>query len=150
MGRINVSGAVHLEDRVVLHSEGRLEIGPCVFINRDAMIVALEEISIGEGTRIAERVSIRDHDHGFADSKRPIREQGYLTRPIRIGCECWIGSNAVVLKGVSVGDRAVVGAGAVVTHDIPAECVAVGVPARIVRRPQQRLAPAGSIFGQED
>jgi acetyltransferase-like isoleucine patch superfamily enzyme len=132
-GRIRIGVAVHLENRVLLHAEGSIEIGSWVFVNRDVMIVALKEITIGEGTRIAERVSIRDHDHLFEDGNRPIRDQGYVTAPIRIGRECWIGCNAVILKGVTVGDRAVVGAGAVVTRDIPSCCVAVGVPARVVR-----------------
>jgi acetyltransferase-like isoleucine patch superfamily enzyme len=130
---IQVGEAVHLEERVLLQSEGRLEIGPRVYINRDVMIVALESISIGEGTRVAERVSIRDHDHRFDLLCKPIREQGYASAPIHIGRECWIGCNAVILKGVAIGDHAVVGAGAVVTRDVPPHSVAAGVPARVVR-----------------
>jgi acetyltransferase-like isoleucine patch superfamily enzyme len=118
---------------VLLHAEGRIEIESWVFVNRDAVIVALEGITIGEGTRISERVSIRDHDHVFEDANRPIRDQGYVTGPIRIGRECWIGCNAVILKGVTIGHRSVVGAGAVVTRDIPSCSVAAGVPARVVR-----------------
>jgi acetyltransferase-like isoleucine patch superfamily enzyme len=132
-GLIQIGEAVHLEERVLLQSEGRLEVGPWVYINRDVMIVALESIVIGFGTRIAERVSIRDHDHGFSRPGLPIREQGYVTAPIHIGRECWIGCNAVILKGVLIGDGAVVGAGAVVTRDIPARAVAVGIPARVIR-----------------
>lgn len=133
-GTIHIGEAARLEQRVLLHSEGCIEIEPCVFINRDVMIVALEAITIGRGTRIAERVSIRDHDHFFQDVTRPVGEQGYVTGAIHIGRECWIGCNAVILKGVTLGDRAVVGAGAVVTHDVPAGCVAVGVPARVLHR----------------
>jgi acetyltransferase-like isoleucine patch superfamily enzyme len=145
-GSIRIGAAVHLEDRVLLRGEGRIEIASWVFVNRDTMIVALKEIIIGEGTRIAERVSIRDHDHVFEDGNRPIRDQGYVTAPIRIGRECWIGCNAVILKGVTVGDRAVVGAGAVVTRDIPSRCVAVGVPARVLdlkRRVEAGTSPTG-------
>jgi acetyltransferase-like isoleucine patch superfamily enzyme len=134
-GTIHIGEAARFEERVLVHSEGRIEIEACVFINRDAMIVALEEITIGRGTRIAERVSIRDHDHLLEDSTRPLNEQGYVTGAIHIGRECWIGCNAVILKGVTLGNRVVVGAGAVVTHDFPAGCVAVGVPARVSRTP---------------
>lgn len=132
-GRIQVGEAVHLADRVLLQSKGRLEVGSWVFINRDVMIVALDSIEIGSGSRVAERVSIRDHDHSFSEAGRPIREQGYVTAPIRIGKECWIGCNAVILKGVTIGDGSVIGAGAVVTRDVPARSLALGVPARVVR-----------------
>jgi acetyltransferase-like isoleucine patch superfamily enzyme len=132
-GTIHIDAAVHLADRVLLHSEGRIEIGPQVFINRDVMIVALEAIIIGAGCRIAERVSIRDHDHRFGNPDVPIRDQGYVTSPIRIGRDCWIGCNAVILKGVSIGDGAIIGAGAVVTKSIRSRSVAAGVPARVIR-----------------
>jgi acetyltransferase-like isoleucine patch superfamily enzyme len=147
-GIIEVGEAVHLEERVLLQSEGRLEIGPWVYVNRDVMIVALDSIAIGEGTRVAERVSIRDHDHSFNLPGLPIRQQGYTSAPIRIGRECWIGCNAVILKGVTLGDHAVVGAGAVVTRDVPAHSVAVGVPARVVRSllpSQMDSIPAASV-----
>jgi acetyltransferase-like isoleucine patch superfamily enzyme len=120
-------------ERVHLHSEGRLVIEPGVFVNRDSMIVAMGSIRIGAGTHISERVSIRDHDHRFSDTGRRIAEQGYEIAPINIGEDCWIGCNAVVLKGVSIGRHTVVGASSVVTQDLPPFCVAAGVPARILR-----------------
>jgi acetyltransferase-like isoleucine patch superfamily enzyme len=142
-GVIEVGRAAHFEDRVCLHSEGRIEIGPWVYVNRDVMIVALEAITIGACCRIAERVSIRDHDHRFDDPNIPIVDQGYVTSPIRIGRDCWIGCNAVILKGVSIGDGAVIAAGAVVTKDVPPRCLAGGVPARIIRSLPARETPAG-------
>jgi hypothetical protein len=62
-----------------------------------------------------------------------IREQGVVVAPVRIGRNVWIGSKATVLKGVSIGDNAVIGANAVVTRDIPANAVAAGIPARVLR-----------------
>ena len=56
------------------------------------------------------------------------------TAAVTIGNNVWIGAKATITKGVTIGDNAVIGAGAVVTHDIPADCLAVGVPARVVRR----------------
>jgi acetyltransferase-like isoleucine patch superfamily enzyme len=88
-------------------------------------------------------VSIRDHDHRFDDPNIPIVDQGYVTSPIRIGRDCWIGCNAVILKGVSIGDGAVIAAGAVVTKDVPPRCLAGGVPARIIRSLPARETPAG-------
>ncbi|HNC82894.1 MAG TPA: DapH/DapD/GlmU-related protein, partial [Nitrospira sp.] len=63
-----------------------------------------------------------------------IRRSGLESaRPIRIGSDVWIGGGAVILPGVTIGDRSVVGAGSVVVHSVPADCVAVGNPARVVR-----------------
>jgi acetyltransferase-like isoleucine patch superfamily enzyme len=83
---------------------------------------------------IAEYVSIRDNGHGFSGLDRPMRHQGYETAPIRIGDDVWIGRGAVILKGVSIGDGAIVAANAVVTKDIPPFEIWAGIPARFLRR----------------
>ena len=90
-------------------------------------------VVIGEDCLIAELVSIRDHDHRFADLDVPIRAQGADVAEVNIGRNVWIGSKATVLKGVTIGDDAIVGAGAVVTRDVPANAIVIGVPARVVR-----------------
>jgi acetyltransferase-like isoleucine patch superfamily enzyme len=133
VGRISIGSGSRLSERVYLYSEGRLVIEPGVFINRDCMIVALGEVIIGAATRIGERVSIRDHDHRFSDTRVRIAEQGYDIAPVRIGADCWIGCNAVVIKGVSIGRHAVVGASSVVTRNLPPFSVAAGAPARVLR-----------------
>ena len=81
----------------------------------------------------AEMVSIRDHDHAFADRRRPYREQGFVAAPVHVGRNVWLGAKVTVCQGVRIGDNTVVGANAVVTRDLPANCVAVGIPARVVR-----------------
>jgi acetyltransferase-like isoleucine patch superfamily enzyme len=78
---------------------------------------------------IGEYTSIRDANHRFGEGAA-IRDSGYEAKPIEIGANVWIGRGATVLAGVRIGDNAVVGANAVVTRDIPAGAVAVGVPAR--------------------
>ena len=131
-GTIQVGTGVYFEERVLVHSEGRLVIGNHVYFNRDTVIVALGDIEIGDYSRTGERVSIRDHDHRFDRSDLLIKDQGYVVSPIKIGRDCWIGCNAVILKGVSIGDHAVVGAASVVTKDVPSNSLALGVPARVV------------------
>jgi acetyltransferase-like isoleucine patch superfamily enzyme len=74
-----------------------------------------------------------DFDHGVVDVERPIRQQGIYKRDVRVGHNCWIGYGACLLRGVSVGDNAVVGTSAVVTRDLPANSVSAGVPARVLR-----------------
>jgi acetyltransferase-like isoleucine patch superfamily enzyme len=85
-------------------------------------------LEIGAGTIIAPGVKIITANHSFADF-----QQWVVAEPIRIGRNCWIGVNAVILPGVQLGDRVIVGAGSVVTKSIPSNCVIAGVPARTLR-----------------
>ena len=74
-----------------------------------------------------------DFDHGTAEVERPIREQGIYKRDVRVGHNVWIGYGACILRGVTVGDNAVIGTSAVVTSDVPDDAVVGGVPARVLR-----------------
>jgi acetyltransferase-like isoleucine patch superfamily enzyme len=82
---------------------------------------------------IAEMVSIRDSDHRHMITTVPYHEQGHLTSPTIIGNNVWLGSKVVVLRGVTIGDNAIVGANAVVTHDVPPGVIVGGVPARLIK-----------------
>ena len=82
---------------------------------------------------IADRVMFIDFDHNVADAEQPIRKQGIYKRDVVVGSNVWIGYGAQILRGVTVGDNAIIGASAVVTRDIPANAVAAGTPARVVR-----------------
>jgi acetyltransferase-like isoleucine patch superfamily enzyme len=73
-------------------------------------------------------------NHNFADTNRRIDEQGISTRPVVIGDDVWIGANAVILPGVTIGRHVVVAAGAVVTQDVPDSCVVAGIPAKVVKK----------------
>lgn len=88
-------------------------------------------IVVGAHTRIATGATLYAFDHGL-DPERLIREQPVSSRGIRLGQDVWIGANAGITDGVSVGDHAVVGMGAVVTRDVPAYALVGGVPARVL------------------
>lgn len=119
-----------LSPGVVLHTgPGACLSIEAAFIGHGSVIVARDSIFIGTGTEIAEHVTIRDASH---DHRWPLRAQKYKVEPVVIGREVWIGAKATVLPGVSIGDGATVGAGAVVTRDVPASATVVGVPARVV------------------
>ncbi len=81
----------------------------------------------------AEMVSIRDHDHNFDELDTPVREQGFVGAPVKIGNNVWVGAKATILRGITIGNNVIIGANAVVSKDIPDNSIAVGVPARVIR-----------------
>jgi acetyltransferase-like isoleucine patch superfamily enzyme len=81
----------------------------------------------------ADDIYVSDFDHKFDDLTVPIKDQGINKSRVRIEPDVWIGTKVTVMRGVVVGEGAVVGANAVVTHDLPPYCVAVGVPARVIK-----------------
>jgi acetyltransferase-like isoleucine patch superfamily enzyme len=98
-----------------------------------AVVCAAREVSIGEGTILGSGAMVIDNDfHEQAGEFGWGEISAGNARPVRIGRGCFIGTRAIVLKGVTIGDRAVVGAGTVVTKDVPAGAVVVGNPARVV------------------
>jgi acetyltransferase-like isoleucine patch superfamily enzyme len=90
-------------------------------------------VAIGRECVIADRVMLIDFDHGVVEVERPIRLQGIYKRDVEVGHNCWIGYGACVLRGVAIGDNAIVGTNAVVTKDVPDNAVVGGVPARVIR-----------------
>ena len=101
-----------------------------VFMNHNCSITCVEEITIGDACNIANNVVIVDHDHRLG--KNDV-EDGLESTPVHIGKNVWIGANAVILRGVSIGDGAIIAAGAVVNHDILAYEVWGGIPAKKIR-----------------
>lgn len=106
---------------ILLEKGGEIVIGDNCFFNRSCSINCLGKVEIGRKTIFGENVKIYDHNHRFGDGDKFIREQGYSVAEVRIGKNCWIGSNAVILKGVTIGDNCVIGAGCIVNQDIPAD-----------------------------
>ncbi len=106
-----------------------IRVGKNVFINSGCRFQDQGGISIGDGTLIGHNVVLATLNHGIAPEER----HDLFPAPIRIGRNVWIGANATVLPGVTVGDNAVIAAGAVVTKDVPADCIVAGVPARVIR-----------------
>ena len=111
-----------------------ISIGDNVALNDNVMINADcgGRIVIGNDVLISPNVVIRAANHRYEAGDSPIRQQGHAADVIRIGDDVWIGANAVVLAGVTIGRGAVIGAGSVVTRDIAEYTVAAGVPARPV------------------
>lgn len=132
-GSVSIGARSSLSDGVkIVVQGGRLTIAEDVFIGIGCIIVCKESIFIGRGTLIAEYVVIRDQDHNI--DSRPVRNSGFHTSPIHIGEDVWIGCKASILRGATVGDRCVIGAHALVKSHIPDDMLAVGTPARVVKR----------------
>jgi acetyltransferase-like isoleucine patch superfamily enzyme len=113
--------------RTLVTGWGKLRIGDRVFLNNGVFLACCKEITIGDDVAIANEVYITDSDsHGVEG--RPVREA-----PVRIGNGAWIGARAIILPGVTVGSRALVAAGAVVTRDVPDDTLVAGNPARVIR-----------------
>lgn len=113
--------------------EGTLEIGAKTVLGQECTLSVYKRISIGRECIIADRSMFIDFDHGMAEVERPIRVQGIYKRDVAIGHNVWVGYGACFLRGVTVGDNSVVGASAVVCDDVPANAVAGGVPAKVIR-----------------
>jgi acetyltransferase-like isoleucine patch superfamily enzyme len=121
------------------------ELGPCAQVSIGSfstmvgvIIRAEREVSIGNYVLIAHEVVITDCEHARRASVQRAATRlppgNCEPRPVRIGNDVWIGMRAVILAGVTIGDGAIIGAGAVVSQHVPAHCIASGNPARIVRR----------------
>ena len=106
-----------------------ITVGKHVFINSGCRFQGQAGITIGDGALIGHNAMMATLNHG----KTPDTRRDLTGAPICIGKNVWLGANVTVLPGVTIGDNAVVAAGAVVTKDVPANTVAAGVPARVVR-----------------
>jgi acetyltransferase-like isoleucine patch superfamily enzyme len=111
-----------------------VRIGDRTVIGRGSSVVGHRHVRIGDDVWTGPNVYISDANHGYEDVSLPIGLQFAAPRPVTIGDGAWLGTNAVVLPGASVGRHVVVGAGSVVTTELPDFCVAVGNPARVIRR----------------
>lgn len=118
-----------------------IRIGANVIVNDDVHIAAITRVSIGDDSLIASRVFISDHLHGrygaAGDASSPLvaprlREVAGVG-PVTIGRNVWIGEMVAILPGVQIGDGCVIGAGSVVTRDLPPASIAVGAPARVIK-----------------
>ena len=91
-------------------------------------------VTIGDHVNLAQGITVTALNHNFADTDKRIDEQGVSTAPVVIEDDIWIGANAVVLPGVTIGHHPVVAAGAVVTKDVPPHSLVAGVPAKIIKQ----------------
>lgn len=146
---VSLGNNVHLNDHcwLSLLTENRQAGSPPVelqpeliiadgsYVGRFGTLACINRVTIGRDVMISDRVFIGDATHGFARTDMPIRNQFLTSKgPVEIGDGTWIGIGVSVLANVKIGRNCVIGAGSVVTSDIPDYCIAVGAPARIVRR----------------
>lgn len=101
-----------------LEKGAKISIGENCFFNNDCSINALNSIVIGNGNIFGENVKLYDHNHRYQDEHTSLKKQGFVTKPIVIGNDCWFGSNVTILQGVHIGNRCVIGANCLVYKDI--------------------------------
>ena len=121
--------------RINFYSNGSLYIDDGCYIGQRNSFLVGADINIGKGTLMASDICITSENH----SVNPMSSIGYggqplICKPVSIGNGCWVGEKVVILPGVSIGDKSIIGAGSVVTRDIPHYAIAVGNPAKIVKR----------------
>ncbi|RNA60785.1 acyltransferase [Chryseobacterium nematophagum] len=105
---------------IVVERNATLEIGNNFFMNNFCSINCLESITIGENTLFGENVKLYDHNHSYETyPEYKVSHCKFNTAPIKIGKNCWLGSNVTVLKGVSIGDNCIIGAGCIIYKDVP-------------------------------
>jgi acetyltransferase-like isoleucine patch superfamily enzyme len=135
-GRLLVGERVRLVStiatlEIAVGPEGLLEIGDSVFINYGCSLGVTKSIKIGKNCSIGTHVIMMDNDFHRMEPER--RNERPESRPIVLEDNVWLGARAIVLRGVTIGEGSVVGAGSVVTRDVPPRSVAAGVPAKVVK-----------------
>jgi acetyltransferase-like isoleucine patch superfamily enzyme len=133
---VTLEKGAFLDRSVVLLCSGapkrdKLLIRSGTYVNRFTMFDAHHHLEIGRDCMIGPHCYLTDSDHG-TDPKTAIKDQPMTSTPVVIEDEVWLGAHVVVLRGTRIGRGAVIGAGSVVTCDIPAGSTALGVPARVV------------------
>lgn len=124
---------VYAGSRINVNAGAKLSLGSG-YMNHDCVIDCFDSISIGHHVVISERVVLRDSDnHTIKDMEAIPSDESAVTAPIIIGDHVWVGMNTIVLKGVTIGEGAVVAAGSVVNKDVPPHCLVAGVPAKVVK-----------------
>ena len=133
--KIRVHDGVHIGRNSILRAGiGQITINEGAIVNRFVYLDGNGGIQIGKNSLLGNKVEIISGDHIFDDPNTPIKFQGTKLEKVTIGEDVWLGASTIVLPGVTIGNGSVVGAGSVVTEDIPNYSVAIGTPAKIVRK----------------
>lgn len=117
--------------QLVVEDGAELAIGDRTFVNHGVSIGVTRSVTIGAGCNLGPYVDIADSSFHFVEPDR--RDERPPSDPVRVGRNVWLGVRVIVLPGTSIGDDSVIGAGSVVTGDIPPRSLAVGSPARVIR-----------------
>src|SRR3954447_8140449 len=123
-------------------------IGDAVLIGRCSGIVGHRSVTIGDGVFTGHHVYVTDANHGYEDVHETIGRQFAAPKPVAVGAGSWLGHGSIVLPGASVGEHVAVGAGSVVTGDLPDYSVAVGNPARVIKRYDNERAEWISVLSE--
>ena len=138
-GQIELGDEAWIERGAVLWAfGGSIRLAPRVFVGPHSTIYGHGGVEIGEWTMISMGAVILSSNHTIPAMERSMRWEADELRPTKIGRDVWIGANAVVLGGITLGDGAVIGAGAVATRDVEPGTIVAGVPARPVRKREHR------------
>ena len=127
------NSSVH-EYTIIKSKGGDIYIGENTFISSFVNISAVGNIHIGKNVMLANGCRIETGTHGFGNLDHPIKEQPVESRGINIGDDCWLGAGVKVMDNVTVGQGSIVGAGSVVTRDVPPYSIVAGVPARLIKK----------------
>jgi len=133
-GRLEIGRWVHIGDgNAIRCHEGSLRIGDKAVFGKDNTVNCYLDVEIGAAALVADWVYICDFDHVTTDITMPIKDQGIVKSPVRIGPDTWLGTKVTVTRGSVIGRGCVVGAHAVVRGEVADYKIAVGIPARVVR-----------------
>ena len=116
-----------------IFSPENIDVGTNVSIHEFSYIDATGGILIGDNVMIAHRCTIISSSHNFNWGSRPFKELGISSQPVIIGNNCWIGADVKIINGVKIGHNTVIGAGSVVTKNVPDNTVVTGIPAKVIR-----------------
>jgi len=125
---VNGNFSIYYDGDIIVFENGILELGSG-YCNSNIKIRCKKSIKIGNNVAISHDVTIMDSDAHII-----LNGDSEMTKPIIIGDNVWIGTKATILKGVTIGNNSIIAAGSVVTNDVPKNCIAAGVPARIIKR----------------
>ena len=138
--QLSIGSNCTLEDNLIFKYDSiwkkgpNIVIGSNVFIGNNTEFNISKKISIGDDCLIASGCKFIDHNHGFSDSTTLIRDQPLAEEPIIIENNVWFGVNCLILKGVRIGSGSVIGAGSIVSHDIPPKELWCGNPAKLLKK----------------
>lgn len=145
IGHVEIGGSVMLGYRpaprigygeILLQARGHkscISIGAHTAMSNNITIVCMESVQIGDGCQIGDMVSIMDCDFHEINPSTRNKSPGKIS-PVVIGSNVWLGGRVIVLKGVTIGDNSVIAAGSVVTRSLPANVIAGGIPAKVIRQ----------------